>query len=183
MLKNTKERYGTVTKTLHWVTALCVLGLLGVGLYMDEIHDLSVKLRVYNLHKSFGICVLSLTVFRVVWHFYSRKPAYIATLKSWEKAGARLVHSFLYVALIGMPLTGWLMSSAAGRSVSVFGLFVLPDLVTVNKQLGDFFYEAHGYLAYALMAAIAGHAAAALKHHFIDKDLTLKRMLPFVKVL
>jgi cytochrome b561 len=182
MLGNSPTRYGTITKTLHWVTAILVLLMLALGIYMTDVEEMATKLMLYNRHKSLGVLVLALTLLRVLWHLYSKKPAYVESLKPWEKRTAHVVHTFLYIALLGMPMTGWLMSSAAGRAVSFFGLFTLPDLVGQDKALGGIFRETHEILSDFLMAAIALHVAGALKHHFIDKDITLKRMLPFVKV-
>lgn len=179
MLKNTPDKYGAVTKALHWVTAPLILGMLGVGLYMTGLDDLGQKLVLYPLHKSVGVCVLVLVLLRIVWHLYSKKPPLPASLKAWEKAAALAVHLLLYVCLVGMPLSGWLLSSAAGRTVSVFNMFKLPDLVGQNENLADIFGETHEILGWTLIGLIIVHVFGALKHRFIDKDKTLQRMLPF----
>lgn len=176
-IKNTVEQFGKISKGFHWLMALMVMALLAVGLVMDDLSGVT-KLRVYNLHKSFGIMVLALVLCRIGWHVYSRRPKPVAGLKKYEIFAAHAVHYFLYVAMIGMPLTGWLFSSAFERPVSVFGLFTLPDLIEPNQELGKQLKEVHEILGYTLIGAIAAHIAAAFKHHFINKDATLKRMLP-----
>ena len=176
-LKNTPDSYGHVSKGFHWGMALIIVALLAVGLTMGD-YALSLKLKAYNLHKSFGILVLFLVLLRIFWHVFSKKPGFVPGLKPWEKWAATGAHLFLYAAMIGMPIAGWLMSSAAGRPVEVFGLFTLPDLIGKSDQNRDLFATIHEYLGYALIAAICVHAGAALKHHFISKDATLRRMLP-----
>lgn len=180
-LKNSETRYGAVTKSFHWVMALLILTLLAVGLTMEDLEPLKLKLQVYGLHKSFGVLVLILAFVRIAWHIASKKPAFVAGLKAYEKTAARAVHAFLYIAMFGMPVSGWLMSSAAGRTVSFFGLCDLPNFVTENEGLRDTFGTIHEFLGYTLIIGIAAHVAGALRHHFISKDATLRRMLPFVK--
>lgn len=180
--RNSPEKYGAVSKAFHWLTSLTVIALLCVGLYMTNAGKSASLFSLYDLHKSFGICVLTATFLRVLWHVYSKKPALVDSMKPWEKLAANAGHLFLYVCLFGMPLSGWLMSSAYGRSVKVFGFGPLPDLVAKDESgLAPKLSGVHEYLAWALIAMILLHAGAALKHHFIDKDVTLKRMLPFGK--
>lgn len=180
-LRNSPEKFGGVTKTFHWLTALTVIGLLCVGLYMTRAEKSAAIFPLYSLHKSFGILVLAATALRVLWHFYSRKPGLVPGMAAWEKAAAHAGHFFLYICLFGMPLTGWLMSSSKGRQVKLFDAVPLPDLISKNHELGETLESIHGYLAYALIAMIVLHAAAALKHHFISHDATLRRMLPFAR--
>jgi cytochrome b561 len=182
-LKNTPVSYGAVTKSFHWVMALLMIGMLCLGFYMDGVEELTSKIRLYGLHKSIGVTVLAFVILRILWHLWSQKPAYVESLKPLEKKAAHFLHFCLYGAMLGMPLSGWLMSSAAGRSVSFFGLFTLPDLVTADDSLRGIFGTLHFYMAWALVAAIAVHLCAALKHHFFDKDATLRRMLPFCLAL
>jgi len=177
-VRNTPESFGILTKTLHWVMALLVIGLLAVGLLMGGL-DGGTKFKVYALHKSFGICVLALVFVRVIWHVYSRKPGFVEGMKPWEKLAAHAAHVFLYIAMFVMPLSGWLMSSAKGYTVTVFSTVDLPHLIAESDMLAKLFSQTHQLLAYALIAAVAVHIGAALKHHFINKDATLKRMMPF----
>ncbi|MDF3023734.1 MAG: Cytochrome [Alphaproteobacteria bacterium] len=178
-LKNSPEKYGAVSKTFHWLTSITVLCLLGVGLYMVRADKNAALIPIYGLHKSFGILVLTATFFRVLWHVYSKKPPLVRGMALWERVAAHAGHFFLYICLFGMPLSGWIMSSAFGRTVTVFGVLPLPNLVEKNDGLAENLSALHEYLAYALIGMIAVHIGAALKHHFISKDATLKRMLPF----
>ena len=177
-LKNTVTEYGAVTKIFHWTIALLVICLLIVGLTMDELPMGSLKLEVYTLHKSFGMTVLALMIGRICWHIYNRRPDEVAGLPRWQKIAAQAVHYSLYLLLLAQPLTGWLLSSAAGRPVSFFGLFTLPDLVPVDKAASKIYAERHETIGYLIMIVVGLHVAAALKHHFIDKDIVLKRMMP-----
>lgn len=175
-IRNTSDSFGAVHKLLHALVALLVIALICVGLYMGEMEFSPDKLKIYALHKSFGICVLTLAALRVAWRLANPRPAMLGPEVKWERALAHTVHVFLYVAMFAMPLSGWLMSSAKGFSVSVFGLFTLPDMIAPNEDLGELFEEIHEITAWCLIAAIALHAGGALKHHFIYRDATLKRM-------
>ncbi len=181
--KNTETQYGAVTKTFHWTIAVLVLCLLAVGLTMDDLPLGAFKLTVYNLHKSFGITVLALMICRICWHIYNHRPNAVDTLQRWEKIASSAVHYALYVLLIAMPITGWLFSSAAGRTVHVFGLITLPDLVIVDKAVAKNFRELHGDIGTLIMIVVGLHIGAALRHHFIQKDSVLKRMLPAISFL
>lgn len=175
-LKNTKDSYGLVSKALHWITALIILALVLVGLYMTQLAYSPFKLEIYALHKSFGILVLWLVGLRIIWKLLTAKPEAHPNHKWWEKLLAKLTHIFLYIAMIGMPLSGWLMSSAGEYPVPFFGI-QMPDLVDKNPQLAGLMNNIHEILAYILIGAVLLHAVGALKHHFIDRDSTLLRML------
>lgn len=175
-LKNTKETYGIVAKFFHWFTALIILGLILAGLYMAPLPYSPFKLEIYALHKSFGLLVLWLVGLRLIWRFISVKPQEHPNHQTWERLLAKLAHFLLYVAMIGMPLSGWLMSSAGEYPVPFFG-FQMPDLVGKNRELAGLMGQVHTILSYVLVGTIGLHALGALKHHFIDKDSTLKRMM------
>jgi cytochrome b561 len=183
-LRNTQEQYGTVARTLHWVIALLIIGMLCVGLYMtnDNVHmSMPDKMQIFGLHKSTGILVLVLASMRLLWRLINTHPIPLPTHMQWERSLATLVHFLLYVAMFLMPLTGWIGSSAKGFSVSVYHLFTLPDLVGRNKELADIMWETHEIAAYGLIVLIGLHFAGAMKHVVIDRDGTLRRMLPFTK--
>lgn len=177
MLKNTMTQYGVVTKVFHWVMALLIISLLCVGFYMNGMSLGLAKFKIYALHKSFGIIVLVLAILRILWHLYSKKPALVSSLKPTEKYAAHTAHILLYVLFVFMPLSGWLMSSAFGRSVKFFGTISLPDLLTKNRELAEILATVHFVIAWSLVVLITLHVVAALKHHIIDKDNTLRRML------
>lgn len=180
-LRNTKYTFGTVAKSFHWIMALLIIALLGVGLYMVR-QELSPKLfKLYALHKSVGIVVLTLAFLRVAWRMYSPHPEALPTHKKSERILAGLAHFVLYSSFFIMPLTGWLMSSAKGFTVSVFNTITLPNMIKPNDDLAKLFAEMHELAAYALIAVITLHVLGAIKHHVIDKDETLKRMLPNFK--
>lgn len=172
--------YHPISKMLHWLVALLVFGLLGVGLYMSDLELSPEKLKLYGLHKAFGAVVLGLMVVRLIWRFIAPPPALPDTMPHWQRKASHLAHFALYALLFAMPISGWLMSSAAGFPVSFFGWFTLPDLVPANPQMKELYNEAHEICANLLMLLIGLHIAAALKHHFVDKDGVLRRMLPGV---
>jgi len=176
--RNTTARYGTVAQGFHWVVALCVIGLLALGLYMTSLDPLPSTFKLYALHKSIGIVVLTLAVLRLIWKLTNPHPHSLPTHAKWEKFLATLVHIFLYFAIIGMPLSGWIMSSAKNFPVSVFNQFTLPNLVGPSEEIAKLAADFHELTAYALIAAIVLHFAGAMKHHLIDKDGTLRRMIP-----
>ena len=175
-LKNTQNAYGMLTKIFHWPTAFIILGLILVGLYMGSLPNGPDKFEIYALHKSFGILVLWLVGLRLLWRFLTKQPDHHQNHQLWERFLAKLARLLLYVAMIGMPLSGWLMSSAGEYPVPFFGL-QMPDLVGKNPDLAKLMHEVHEILSYVLIAAIGLHAVGALKHHFIDGDNTLVRMM------
>ena len=177
-LKNTEQGYGAVAKGFHWVIALLILGLLGLGLYMGTLKPGPRMFNLFALHKSFGITVLLLASMRLLWRLINTHPLPLPGHKQWERIMAKLVHGALYCAMFLMPLSGWVMSSAKGFSVSWFGLFTLPNFVPRDKILAHNAVEFHETLAWVLMGLIALHFAGAIKHHLIDRDGTLRRMLP-----
>lgn len=177
MIKNTQDTYGSVAKWLHWIIALLIIGMLALGIYMADLPINPLKHKLYGWHKQVGILILMLVGVRVVWRLVSVDPTLPPHMAAWEKFAAKAMHYLLYIFMFAMPLTGWAMSSAAGFPASFFGLFVMPDLVAPNEALAKLLGETHEILGYSLIVLIVGHAGAALKHHFIDKDDVLRRML------
>lgn len=174
-LKNSETQFGPIAILLHWIMALLIIGLLYVGLYMVDLPAGEDKFKLYDMHKAFGIVVLSLAVLRIMWRLSNKTP--VLDIPKLERIAARLAHFGLYCLMLAMPISGWLMSSAAGFKPSFFGLFTLPGLVAPNDELRHIFATAHQWLAYGLITLIIIHTIAALKHHFIDKDDILKRMI------
>lgn len=175
-LKNNKTHFGLVAISLHWLMAVLIIGLLGVGLYMVSLPLGPQKFQLYGWHKAFGLLVLAFALFRLFWRLINISPS--LNLPLLEKIAARLVHWAFYGFMIAMPITGWLLTSAAGFVPSFFGLFTLPALVAPNDSLLALFQFLHRWVAYALIATIVVHTLAALKHHFYDKDDVLRRMWP-----
>lgn len=180
-IENTQHHYGAVAALFHWIMAILVIALAGLGLYMVRLPDVGFnkeKITLILYHKQFGVLVLGLLALRLGWRLSNRIPRLVETLPDWQKIAARFVHLCFYALMIALPVTGWLMSSAAGIPVSVFELFTLPDLVPFDEFLFKELIEVHKWLGYVLIAFIGVHIGAALRHHFMLKDDTLRRMLP-----
>lgn len=180
--KNTQTTYGSVAKFMHWTAFLLVAALLAAGFIMTDMDSSPDKFRIYGLHKSFGITVLCLMLLRLSWKLCNVTPSLPDAMRRIEKFMAHAAHWLLYALLIAMPLSGWLMSSAAGFPVSVFGWFTLPDLVAPDTHLKRDMADLHEFLALVIIAVVTLHALAALLHHFYHKDNILRRMLPFVSI-
>ena len=178
-LRNSVFAYGAVAKLLHWVIGLSIIGLLAIGLWMEELPPGPDKWQVYGWHKATGICVLALVLIRIVWRQWSIIPAMPADFGSLERFAAKSTHALLYLLMVAMPLAGWGMSSAGGHEVSMFGYYTLPPLVEKSKVWSSIFHEMHEIGGYALIGLIGLHVLAAFYHHFIRKDTILKRMLPW----
>jgi cytochrome b561 len=178
-IQNTSRRWGGVSQLLHWTIVVLIIVQVTLAYLADDLPNGMRKLTLLARHKSFGITILALVILRLVWRRLNDTPALPDTLKPYERFLARFTHGALYVLLFAMPLSGWMMSSARGFPVSWFGFIQLPDLVPKSKPLYDAFLITHETLAWTLGAVVTLHVAAALKHHFVLKDDTLRRMLPF----
>ena len=178
------HRYGGVAIAFHWVLALAILGAFAVGLYLEGQPFSPAKLKLINWHKWAGVTILALSVLRLLWRLFAGAPAPVAGTPRWQAAIASATHGVLYLILLAMPLSGWLFHSASGfppRNLSWFGLFKLPSLSDRDPALRDFALAAHEWLFIALAVIVTAHALAALKHHYLDRDRTLARMLPLAK--
>jgi cytochrome b561 len=170
--------YTSVAKSLHWLMALMIFGLLALGFYMSDLPLSPEKLQLYSWHKWAGITVFVLVWLRLVWRITHRPPALPGSMSPLMQLGAHAGHLLLYVLMIAIPLSGWLMSSAKGVQTVWFGVLPLPDLLAKDKALGQLLAQMHEALSMGLLLLIAGHAVAAFFHHFFHKDDTLRRMLP-----
>lgn len=135
------------------------------------------KLEMYTLHKSLGLTAFALTLMRLLWRFRVRKPGHLETHKKWERHLSGIVHAILYLSLLGLPLSGWLMSSAGQFPVSYFGLFSVPDIMAADQNAFKALRVAHTFMGYVLVCSVLLHFMGTIKHHYIDKDHTLSRML------
>ena len=177
MLKNSQSRYGMVSIIVHWLVAVTVFGLFAVGFWMVDLSYYSSWYRTApHWHKSVGILLAMVMLFRLFWRFISPPPAPVASHKGWEKLTAAAVQLALYLGIMLLVITGYLISTEDGRPVQVFGWFEVPSLGALFTNQADIAGLIHEYVAYSLVTLALLHAAAALKHHFIDKDHTLKRM-------
>lgn len=173
-------QYTRTAITLHWLIALLILAAFPLGVYMHELPLSPDKLRLYSYHKWMGITVLLLAVVRVAWRITHRPPALPDSVPRWQQHASETVHLALYALILLVPLTGWLMSSAKGFQTVWFGVLPLPDLVGKDLILGEVLQEMHETFNIMLFLLVGAHVAAALKHHFIDRDGILARMLPFL---
>lgn len=176
------SRYTATAIVLHWLLALVVLGLFGMGLYMADLPFSPQRLKLYNWHKWAGMSFLMLSVLRLLWRLLNRPPALPAAITqampTWQTRAYHATHHLLYVLFFAVPLAGWAYSSAAGFSIVLFGQLPLPDLLAVNKDLAEQIKPLHELLAFALVGLAGLHMAAALKHHWLDRDGLLLRILP-----
>jgi|CXWL01.1.fsa_nt_gi cytochrome b561 len=179
--KNTLQTYGVVAKIFHWLMAILVIALLVVGLIMADMENSPDKFKLIGIHKEVGIVVLFLAALRLGWKVLDVSPLLPNSIGKLAQLGAKLLHLSLYALMFAMPITGWLMSSAAGFPVSMFGLFTMPNLVAPDKEFKHDMNELHETLAWVLIALIVLHLLAALLHHFYYKDNVLTRMLPNLK--
>lgn len=168
--------YHAVAKILHWFTALCVIGLIVVGLWMTDLPISLLKLKVYGWHKWIGLTVLALTLLRLGWRWYSPPPPLPGTVLAWERRLAPYGHWSLLALLLALPISGWLMSSAGGVTVYWFGYLKLPDLVPRDPHLFEALRQLHHVLAFALMAVLTVHVLAVLHHDVFRRDGIFRRM-------
>ncbi len=177
-LKNTDQRWGGVSQSLHWLIVLLIIGQGSVGLWMQEMHNSPDKIQLYALHKSFGLTILALVVLRLLWRLYAGAPGPVPGTPTWQQRIARVTHWLLYALLLAMPLSGWTLNSAAGFPLQWFWLFNLPAITGQDHDLRELAGEAHQWLFWLLIATATLHAAAAFYHHLFMRDATLSRMLP-----
>lgn len=172
-------RYSGPAIALHWIVATLIVVNLALGLYTVGLPLSPAKLRNFSYHKWIGVTIFMLAAARLLWRLGHRPPYLPAAMPAWERHAARFTHALLYFLFFAAPLTGWLFSSAAGFQTVYLGLVPIPDLLSKDKALADTLKLAHKSINYTMAAVIVLHAAAALKHHFIDRDDVLRRMLPF----
>ena len=184
-LKNTSSSYGWPAQLLHWSVAALIVTQFVLAKLAERAADNEAKLTQLALlanHKSVGITIFALALVRICWRFITPAPTLPSEMAGWQTQASKLSHVLLYVFLFALPITGWLMSSASAYTVSWFGLFELPDLVEPSKALKKTLLSSHELLSKALFVVALIHIAAALKHHFIDKDDILKRMTSYASV-
>lgn len=175
-LYNTPDSYGLVSRANHWLSAFLFIGLIALGLYMVELPKGPERGEFYALHKSLGIGLLGLMLLRLVWLKISPNPQQISQTRL-EHIMGHSVKGVLYLAMLALPLSGWLMSNSGGHEVAFFNLFTLPTLVGENDTVHGIAEAIHANFGVLMIAVIALHVAGALKHHFVYRDNTLKRML------
>ncbi|MGL4487012.1 MAG: cytochrome b [Yersinia sp. (in: enterobacteria)] len=176
--RNTKQQFGRINISLHWLVAFAVYALFALGLWM-------VTLAYYDgwyhqapeIHKSIGCILFAVMLFRVLWRFISPPPKPLSTYTRFTRISAILAHLLLYIVLFCIMFSGYLISTADGQPINVFGWFTVPAILTGLPDQADNAGIVHLYLAWFVVVLSLLHGLAALKHHFIDGDITLKRML------
>lgn len=177
-LRSDHTRWSTVVKTFHWTMALLILGNGAFAYWMDDLKPSLHKINMFALHKSIGLTVLALFFLRLLWRAIDRRPP-DEPAPGWQRMAAHVVHGFLYLLIVAIPLSGWAFNSAHGYPLQYFKLFNLPALVEKNEALSDALENVHIYLFWFLLVVLVAHVGGALKHHVVDRDDTLRRMLPF----
>jgi cytochrome b561 len=178
LIRNDATRYGAVAQTFHWLIAVLVFVMFGLGWYMGDLPLGPRKLELYQLHKSIGATIFALTALRLVWRLTHPPPPLPAHMAPWERTAARAAHTLLYAMLFIQPIVGFLQSNAANFPVVVWGVLPLPALIAPDEPLADRLVDVHEWGARIILFLLLVHIAAALRHHYWLKDDVLRRMLP-----
>ncbi len=182
MIKNSENSYGIIAIALHWLMAITIFSLFGLGLYMVELtyYDAWYKGSL-DLHKNIGTVLLVVLLLRIVWRMVNLTPKHAdKTASNMEVKSAHYAHSALYFLMAVLMISGYFISTADGRAIDVFGLISVPALPVSFANQEDIAGSLHELLAWTLIILSAGHALAALKHHFINKNNTLLRMIKVI---
>ena len=190
--------YSKTAKVLHWLIAIGIFGMFALGWFMSELpkeapkqmaydlfnlgaytwnlsEEISPRTFYFNLHKSIGVTIFALILIRILWRITHRPPALLVSYKAWESKLASGAHHLLYLLMVALPLSGVIMAIYSKYGIKWFGLELIKGLD--NKDMRELFYEAHEIIGLIILLVIIVHIIGALKHKFIDKDDTLKRML------
>lgn len=181
MLRNRENAYGGVAIVFHWTIALLFVGQLALGYTMTRVRSMALQFELIQWHKSFGFLILGLALLRLLWRLAARQPRVAPNLSGIERVAATSVQALLLAATIVVPLAGWALASTSTLGIPslAFNLLLIPHLPLVpSEQAETFWRQAHTVLAYGTAVLAAGHAAAALRHHFFLRDDVLTRMLP-----
>nr|VFK44778.1 MAG: cytochrome b561 [Candidatus Kentron sp. TC] len=175
---NPGQGFGALSKGLHWTLAVLMIGLIWLGWYMTglDYYDRWYHASLW-MHRVLGIIVLVLAIMALGWRLVSRRPGMAPTIRCWERIAARTAHATLYVMMVALPVVGYLISTSAGDPVPMFGGLEIPAWIAVNEEARNTVVAVHYYLAYTTAFLVVVHILAALKHHFIDRDDTLRGML------
>jgi len=177
-LGNSSQSYGWINILLHWLLAVAIFGMFGLGLWMK---DLDYYDPWYNrgpdLHRSIGVTLLCFFVVRLLWWGFNEKPLVILSHKRWETVLAKSIQHLFYLLVLCMAVSGYLITTADGRSLHVFDWFEIPSLISTVTNLEDVAGAIHETLAWLFVTLVTIHVLGAVKHHIVDKDETLMRML------
>jgi cytochrome b561 len=181
-LENTERTYGFGAIALHWFMAVLLILLIVLGIYMVRLPDVGfndTKVVLILVHKEIGMLVLAVAGLRLAWRQVNPLPELVESVPEWQQIAAAFVHIVLYAMMVAQPFIGWAMSSASGIPVDFLGLFTLPNLVGRDEKLFQLLRTLHDWLGFAMAGLVCLHAAAALRHHFVFGDPTLRRMLGY----
>lgn len=176
--RNTRNRWGGISQLLHWLIALAVLALFALGWTMVAWPISPTKFELYSLHKSLGVTLLALVTLRLAWRLSGSVPDWPPNTPAWERRAALATHLLLYLLLIAMPVSGYLINSAANFPLVIWGVLELPNLTAEDERLQALAELAHLSMFWIMAALVLLHVAAALRHHWLLKDDVLRRMLP-----
>lgn len=181
-MKDSETKLSVISVSLHWIVGLAMIGMLALGIYMEETEAFA----LYPLHKSIGVIVLAVALVRIFWRLSNRWPSALSDDGVFLHFIARLVHWVLILGTLLMPISGMVMSGVGGHGVEMFGLELIasnPDpanpmeVIPHNEAIAGFAHSVHGFVANLLIAVLLLHIAGAIKHHVVNKDGTLRRML------
>lgn len=172
------QRYTRTAISLHWLVALGLIGTFALGFYMLGLPISPTKLKLFSWHKWAGVTLFLLVLVRLAWRLTHPAPPLPTTIPAMLRLTSHAMHWLLYALMIAIPLSGWLMGSAKGFQTVWFGLLPLPDLLAKDAALGDRLKDVHEALSFTLLGLVIVHTGAALKHHFIDHNDVLTRILP-----
>lgn len=175
----TADRYDGISLALHWLIALLAFAQLTMGKFFEVEAEESGE-GLFDWHTALGLLVLTLILVRMAWRLTHPVPPPPPATPAWQHTVARVTHVAFYALLIALPLSGWALTSAEGDAVTFFGWFPVPSLPAAGGEAAeDFLKETHELLGNGLLVLAGLHVLAGLKHHFIDRDNVLRRMLPF----
>lgn len=173
---NTALRYSGTAVALHWLVAALIFAGFPLGVYMVDLPLSPDKLKLYSYHKWIGVTIFIFAAVRASWRLFHTPPPMPDQIAGWQRRASAIAHGLLYVLILFIPLSGWLMSSAKGFPTVWFGVLPLPDLLEKNRELGDLLAGVHNALNFTLLALVVVHVGAALKHHFIERQPFMQRM-------
>jgi len=177
-LRNTENSWGAPAKLFHWAMAVLIFAQIGLGWAAAGWRLSPLKLNLFVWHKSLGMLILALAALRILWRLGSSVPALPADTPLWERRAARCSHVLLYALMIALPVTGWIINSAANVPFSIFWLVPLPAIVGPSKAVEDLAALTHVTLFVLLALVLLAHIGAALRHHYVKRNTVLARMLP-----
>lgn len=177
MLRNTQATWGWLARSMHWLVALLLIAQVILGKVAEEYRLSPTKLDLFVWHKSIGITILALVVIRLGWRLANPTPALPGGLPPWERLAARLSHGLLYVLMLLLPLSGWVINSAANIPFKVYWLWELPDITGRDRAVKELAESVHETAVYLLVGLVLLHISAALYHHFRHRNNILRRMI------